>query len=76
MKYDGTSWESAYKNAIRLFENAKDFSDIKAKSRQLKQAWNAAYGLPDDYPGRYELMGNVESYASGCGINLSEVSGY
>lgn len=76
MKYTGTSWESSYKNAIRLFEGAKNFTDAKAKSRQLKQAWNAAYGLPDDYPGRESLMDKIESYAEGCGIDLNQVSGY
>lgn len=76
MDYSGTSWESSYKNAVRLFENAKGFSDIKAKSRQLKQAWNAAFGLPDDYPERGSLMNNIENYASGCGIDLNAISGY
>ena len=76
MKYEGTSWEDSYNNAIRLFENAKYFSDMNAKSRQLKKAWNAAFGLPDDYPGRDRLMDNIDNYASGCGIDLSQVSGY
>ena len=76
MKYSGTSWESSYKNAVRLFGNAKGYTDMNAKSRTLKQAWNAAFGLPDDYDGRKELMSDIDNYARSCGIDLSKVSGY
>lgn len=76
MDYTGTRHEETYKNAVRLFEGAKTFSDITAKSGQLKQAWNAASGLPDDYPGRGSLMRDIENYASMCGIDLRKVSGY
>ena len=76
MKYSGTIWESAYKNAWRLFENAKGYYDMNAKSRELKRAWNAAFGLPDDYEGRQELMYDIDDYARSCGIDLSEVTGY
>lgn len=38
MKYSGTSWESSYKNALRLFSNAKGYYDMNAKSRELKRA--------------------------------------
>ena len=55
---------------------AQYFDDITAKSRTLKQAWNAAYGLPNDYDGRYELMRDIEDYANRCGIDLSKVSDY
>lgn len=70
MKYEGTRIESDYKNALRLFEAAKDFNDINAKTSYLRQAWNAAFELPNDYPGRDKLMDNIENYASGCKIDL------
>lgn len=76
MKYSGTSWEITYNNAYRLYVTAQDYDDITAKSRTLKQAWNAAFGLPDDYDGRDELLRDIDNYAYRCGIDLSKVSGY
>lgn len=46
MKYDGTSWESSFKNVERLFINAKGFYHMDSKSRELKKAHNAVILLP------------------------------
>ena len=69
-------WNTTYDNACRLFSNATSYDDMNAKSRTLKQAWNAAYGLPENFYGRDELLRDIENYASRCGIDLSRVSGY
>lgn len=69
-------WDTTYSNAKRLFNSAISFDDMNAKSRTLKQAWNAACGLPDDYFGRDDLLRDIENYAYRCGIDLSKVSGY
>lgn len=71
-----SGWESTYKYAVSLFEKSKDYADITAKSKTLKQAWNAANGLPNYFEGRDELMRDIENYAYRCGINLDEISGY
>ena len=71
-----SGWDSTYAYAKGLFQDAKDYTDQNAKARTLKKAWNAAYGLPDDYQGRNELLRDIESYAYRCGIDLDEVSGY
>ena len=76
MGYYNNSWDSSYANAKRLLGNAKGFYDMKAKAKTLKQAWNAAFGLPDDYIGRDELLREIENYAYNCDIDLSQVSGY
>ena len=49
---------------------------MNAKSRELKRAWNAAFGLPDDYPGRSQLMSDINDYAYDCDIDWSKISGY
>ena len=69
-------WESTYKYAIGLLEDAKVYTDENAKSSTLKKAWNAAYGLPDDYSGRQELLSDIERYAYLCGIDLDKISAY
>ncbi len=69
-------WDTTYENARRLFVNATSYDDMNAKSRTLKQAWNATYGLPTDYYGRDDLLRDIENYAYRCGIDLSKVSGY
>ena len=69
-------WESSYKNAVRLFENAKGYYNLNSKSRTLKQAWNAAFGLPTYFEGRDKLLAEIDRYAMQCGINLDEVTGY
>lgn len=70
------SWESTYRYAMGLLEDAKDYTDQYAKSSTLKKAWNAAYGLPDNYSGRQELLSDIERYAYQCGINLDKISAY
>lgn len=69
-------WDATYDYARKLFKNATSYDDMNAKSRTLKQAWNAACGLPDDYFGRDDLIREIENYAYRCGIDLSKVSGY
>lgn len=76
MTYWNSSWDSSYKNAKRLFVNAVSYDDMIAKSKMLKQAQNAAYGLPDDYPGKYDLIREIDTYAYRCNIDLSQISGY
>lgn len=76
MGYYNNSWDASYANAQRLFNNAKGYYNVNAKAKTLKQAWNAAFGLPDDYLGRYELLQDIEKYAYRCGIDLDEVTGY
>lgn len=49
---------------------------MNAKSRTLKKAWNAAFGLPYDYPGRDLLLREIENYAFDCEINLRNITGY
>lgn len=70
------SWDSSYAYAQKLFSNATGYDDEKAKAKTLKMAWNTAFGLPDWYPGRKELMTKIENYAYRCGIDLSKISGY
>ncbi len=65
-----TSVDIAYIDAKEKFENAKFFTDIDAKTTQLKLAYREAYGLPDDYEGKYELMSQISIYADMCGIDL------
>ncbi len=68
-------YDSTYTYAKGLFEDAKDFEG-KMKAQNLKAAWNAAYSLPNSYPGRQELLSDIENYALSCGINLNSISGY
>ena len=57
--------------AEKLFLNAKSFDDPKAKAKTLKMAYNAA--INED---NYSLANEIDRYASLCGIDLSNVSGY
>ena len=34
-------WDSVMDHAKGLFQDAKDYTDLKAKAKTLKQAWNA-----------------------------------
>lgn len=69
-------WDSTYYYSKELFSNAKEYIEMNAKSRTLKKAWNAAFGLPYDYPGRDLLLREIENYAFDCGINLRNITGY
>ncbi len=69
-------WESTYNYACGLLDDAKVYTDKYAKSSTLKKAWNAAYGLPDNYSGRKELLSDIEKYADLCGIDLDKISAY
>ena len=71
-----SSWDSTYSYAQGLLADAKSYYDTSVKASTLKKAWNAAYGLPDYYSGRRELLSEIESYAWSCGIDLDRVSGY
>lgn len=57
--------------AEKLFLNAKSIDNIKAKTKTLKLAYNAA--LNED---NYSLANEIERYAFAFGIDLSKVSGY
>lgn len=57
--------------ARKLFYDAKEYDDFKAKARTLKMAYNAAVGISD-----YVLVEEIEKYAYDCGIDLDKVSGY
>ena len=70
------SWDSVMNYAKGLLQDAKDYTDLKAKAKALKMAWNAVYELPNDYPGRRDMLHKIEMYAYSCGIDLDEVSGY
>ncbi len=59
-------WDSTYYYSKELFENAKEYEELNAKSRTLKKSWNAAYGLPYDYEGREQLLIEIEN----CGSTL------
>lgn len=65
-----TSVDMVYIDAKEKFENAKFFTDINAKTTQLKLAYREAYSLPYDYEGRFELMEQISIYAGMCGIDL------
>ena len=69
-------WDSTYYYAKELLANANEYYDLNAKSRTLKKAWNAAYGLPFEYFGRDDLLREIENYAFACNINLDNVTGY
>ncbi len=71
-----SGWESTYKYAEKLLRDAIVYDDKYAKSSTLKKAWNAAYGLPDWFEGRKDLLTDIENYASKCGIDLDSISGY
>lgn len=69
-------YNSTYIFAKSLFEKAQDYDNMAAKSSYLKKAWNAAYGLPDDFDGKNELLRNIEKYAYRSDIDLDKISGY
>ena len=71
-----SSWDSVMNYAKGLFQDAKDYGDMKATAKTLKQAWNAVYELPTSYSGRNDMLREIEKYAYSCGIDLDEVSGY
>ena len=57
--------------AEKLFTSAKSFDDYNAQAKTLKMAYNAAIN-----ENNYSLAGEIDRYASLCGIDLSTVSGY
>ena len=69
-------WESTYKYAKKLLQNAMSFGDMYAKAKNLKEAWNATCLLPSYYYGKDELLADIKRYANSCGIDLDKVSGY
>ena len=69
-------YESTYNYAKGLLQDARDYSETSVKATTLKKAWNAASLLPDYFPGKNELLSDIERYAYNCGIDLSKVSGY
>ncbi len=69
-------WESTYKYAKKLLTSAMSFSDMYAKQKNLKEAWNATCLLPSNYFGKDELLADIKKYANRCGIDLDKVSGY
>lgn len=62
---------NGYSYAEKLFDNAKQFDDYRAKVKTLKMAYNAAIT-----ENNYVLQSEIEDYAKKCGIDLSQVSGY
>lgn len=70
-----SSWDYTYYDAKKAFDLARD-CEGRTKAGRLKEAYNYALGLPDYYPGKEELLAEIERYARNCGINLSEISGY
>lgn len=71
-----SSWDSVMDYAKGLLQDAKEYSNMNAKAKTLKMAWNAVYGLPDNYPQRANMLHTIEMYAYSCGIDLDEVTGY
>ena len=71
-----SSWDSVMDYAKGLLQDAKEYSNMNAKAKTLKMAWNAVYGLPDSYPQRDDMLHKIEMYAYSCGIDLDEVTGY
>lgn len=65
------SYDSTYRYAYNLYENAKEFDDDHAKESYLKKAYGAAYlAATAGVDGASELLQKIEDYAKILNITL------